>query len=179
MKNLRIRCWPGLRRRRRRWQRRPGDHQGEAGHLVVGAMFMMKTMIYIIITMMGKYDDNDAYPRRRSNAGRSKASMGAKSVETMVTVGVPTQSQRPIQGVDGRRRRCHLPRLLPHLITVTIAMVIRMKNTMPRLTGPDKVADPRSPMLASHTWNTGAFYTNGSFYPAGKERETGQEMLCV
>ena len=68
---------------------------------------------------------------------------------------------------------------LSHLITVTIAMVIRMKNTMPRLTGPDKVADPRSPMLASHTWNTGAFYTNGSFYPAGKERETGQEMLCV
>ena len=53
------------------------------------------------------------------------------------------------------------------------------KLTMPRRTGPDKVADPRSSMLASHTWNRGAFYSNGTFYSKKAVEEREKEMLCV
>ena len=53
--------------------------------------------------------------------------------------------------------------------------------TMPRRTGPDKVADPRSSMLPSHTWNRGAFYSNGTFYSKKRKtvKETEKEMFCV
>ena len=53
------------------------------------------------------------------------------------------------------------------------------KITMPRRTGPDKVADPRSSMLASHTWNRGAFYSNGTFDSKKAVEEREKEMLCV
>ena len=58
------------------------------------------------------------------------------------------------------------------------------KLTMPRLTGPDKVADPRSPMLASHTCNTRSFLLRWNFllftfYSTKKERNRTRNVVWV
>ena len=57
---------------------------------------------------------------------------------------------------------------------------------MPRLTGPDKVADPRSPMLDSHTCNRGSFLLKRKLFTQtelftflSKEREKPDKKCCV
>ena len=58
---------------------------------------------------------------------------------------------------------------------------------MPRLTGPDKVADPRSPMLASHTCNRGSFLLKRNFllkqnfllFSTKKERNRTRNVVWV
>ena len=105
--------------------------------------------------------------------------MGAKGVETMVTVGVPTQSQRPVQGVDGRRRRCHLPRLLPHLITVTIAMVIRMKNIPCRASQAPTRWLTQGPQCWPHIPGTRELFTQTEVFTQPAKKEKRDKKCCV
>ena len=136
-------------------------------------------------------DENAAYPGRGPNARGPKPSVGPKSVETVVAAAVPAQSQGSVQRVDRGRGGRHLPRFLSHLgyyvsrshLSCVFSISDFKKVTMPRLAGPSKVDDPRSPILASpHTWKEGFLLQENSAFcrlRPNKERKERDKNCCV